>query len=159
MLKLKEKNIKAAINNSVSTVIEQMAFLDVEPAKEVRFVSEPKYFIHMESPINGALIFSIPDTSKKNLAGNIYGKDFSEIKMNEINECLLELVNIITGQFLNKLDIKNAQYILGIPKIIFREEDLYTYSHNYNYFFNAEGSEFQIKLMLNKHTERQSINF
>ncbi len=150
MFKIEEKNIKVVLNNSVSTVIEQMAFLDVEPSKRAVTDSDPKYFIHMQSPVDGVLLFSMPDNSKKNLAGNIYGKDFTEIKMNEVNECLLELVNIITGQFLNKLDIENAQYILGIPRIIFTEEKLYKYSHNYDYFFNAEGIPFQIKLMLNK---------
>ncbi len=150
MHRLKESSIGKALVLSVKSVLEDMAFLTAESVQGNRITAEPAFFIHLQNPVKGALILSVSEEDKIKIAENVYGKAGSEINVKESNECLLEFVNVVTGQFVNRLDVENTQYALGIPKLISREGDLYSYSYGYDFFFEAEGIMLQIRLLFNK---------
>ncbi len=143
-----ENHVVTALTRSVTMAMEEMAFLGVKRIEGGGIESEPAYFVNLQSPVKGALILSIPQDGKGKLAGNVYGKARSDISGAEIDDCILELVNVITAQFMIRLDFKKIQYILGVPKLIFRQGDLYSYPYSYDYSFEAEGIPFQIRLMM-----------
>ncbi len=150
MHQLTEKVVSDALVRSVNTVTEEMAFLNAERISRGDIVSEPAFFIHLQAPVRGALILSIPEEDKKRLAGFIYGKQPALVTGQEANECLLEFINVVSGQFIAALEIEKIEYVVGIPQLFCREGDLYSYAHSYDFFFNAEGITFKVRLLLNR---------
>jgi putative two-component system response regulator len=150
MYHLTEKEVSEALVRSVNTVTEEMAFLNAKRVSLEDIASEPAFFIHLQAPVRGALILSILEEDKKRLAGFMYGKEPALVTGREANECLLEFVNVVSGQFIQALEIEKIEYVVGIPKLFSREGDLYSYAHSYDFFFNAEGIRFKVRLLLNR---------
>ena len=145
-----EAQIKKSFTDSVIDTFAEMAFIDVIP--ENNYDGEIKYAgiigIHFHTPGEGTLHFFLTKECKKKLVGNIYGEDWVGLNDLEIDDCLLEILNVLAGEFLKNLYGPDKKVSMSFPALFFGDEDLSHESGQLDFIFNAEGAMFTAKVSM-----------
>ena len=94
-----------ALVEAAQKTFADMAFVDVNPTEPP---SEPLTFSHVISiefrtPGTGRILLFLPQEVKKMVAENIYGRDWKTLRSEEIDDCLLELLNVLAGNMVDSL--------------------------------------------------------
>ncbi len=144
--KPKKEKISKALIESVIKTFEDMAFLDVESISEVNRINFNQImYINILNPLSGGIAIYLPNNCKKNIIENIYSEDMSNLLPKEIDDCLLEILNVIAGSFLGRLYKSCVRYRVDIPRVIFDESGLETGLDNFTELcFDAEGDRFKV---------------
>ena len=70
----------------------------------------------------------LPSECKKLIVENIYGTDWSALHVTEIDGCLLEALNVVTGNFQIECVGRQVNYKISLPEFLF--DDTKTREHN-----------------------------
>ncbi len=148
--KFKKKNISKALIESVIQTFEEMAFLDVQPVSDINTVNFTQIiYIGILDPLKGSMALYLPVECKRIIIENIYGDEFNNLSPREIDDCLLEILNVLAGCFLGKLYATTIRYRVDIPKILFDETEISLEGDNYlEQCFDAEGDHFKVAVAL-----------
>ena len=144
---IKNNNIKDAVISGVHKSFEEMAFIDAiyikDKKPEVNF--KQILYVNVLEPIFGKFGLYLSFECKKMLLENVYGKELSELHTDEIDDCQLELLNILVGNILSYYYKKKKKYTLDLPKILFDEDEIkWNKKDIKTYYFNAEGCFFKL---------------
>ena len=67
----------------------------------------------------------------------------------EIDDCLLEILNVIAGNFMTDLLGRDVKYNISLPAVNYDEEDIENIGSSQEIYFDAEGFVFRINVLIN----------
>ena len=146
----KEK-IKKSMIKAIESVFSEMVFIDTNhiDEKPEEFVYTQILYIDIISPSNGYIIAYLPIELRKTIVETIHSTDWDEMHATEIDDCLLEILNVIAGNFMTDLLGHNEKYNISFPAVNYDEEDIENIDSSQEIYFDAEGPVFRINVLLN----------
>jgi CheY-specific phosphatase CheX len=148
---MKKKAVEKREESVVSSVVKtfaDMAFIDVvetnEPEEDFHF----SQIIHISifEPGQGDIALYLPSECKKMIVENIYGSDWDSLHATEIDDCLLEILNVLAGNFLKNYCGKGIKHNISLPELLFDETEMSRKNGFTDLFFDAEGNVFKISI-------------
>ena len=146
----KEK-IRDAMIKAIESVFSEMVFIDTLhlDQKPEDFTYTQILYIDIISPENGYIIAYLPIELRKTIVETIHSTDWDEMHATEIDDCLLEILNVIAGNFMTDLLGRNNKYNISFPAVNYDEEDIENIESSQEIYFDAEGSIFRINVLMN----------
>lgn len=146
----KEK-IREAMIKAIESVFSEMVFIDTLhiDGKPEDFTFTQILYIDIVSPANGYIIAYLPLELRKTIVETIHSKDWDEMHAIEIDDCLLEMLNVIAGNFMTDLLGRGEKYNISFPAVNYDEEDIENIESSQEIYFDAEGSVFRINVLIN----------
>lgn len=136
--------VSKAFNDAVIDTFAEMAFVDVIP--EQHYEGEIPYTsifgLDFSSPGKGHILFYMSKECKKQLVENIYGEEWVKLNDLEIDDCLLEILNVLAGVFLKNLYGRDKKVQMSFPRIYFDDEGIHGDTGELKFIYNAEGAMF-----------------
>ncbi|MCK5202206.1 MAG: chemotaxis protein CheX [Spirochaetales bacterium] len=146
----KEK-IREAMIKAIESVFSEMIFIDtlhIDEAPE-NFTYTQILYIDIISPVKGYIIAYLPLELRKTIVETIHSIDWDEMHATEIDDCLLEILNVIAGNFMADLLGRDVKYNISFPAVNYDEEDIENLQSSQEIYFNAEGPIFKINVLIN----------
>ena len=146
-----KEEIKEAIIKAIESVFSEMVFIDTLHLDAVPedFTYTPILYIDIISPVNGYIIAYLPLELRKTIVETIHSTDWDEMHATKIDDCLLEILNVIAGNFMADLLDRNVKYNISFPAVNYDEEDIENLQDSQEIYFNAEGPVFRINVLIN----------
>lgn len=138
------KSIEVAVTEAVQQTFADMAFIDVEVDSESDFPGGQMIHISFYEPVEGEMALMLSKACKESVVENIYGKDWSEVDSAAVDDCLLEMINVIAGNFLNLYCGFRSKHNLSLPKLIFDLDEVHNRNEARFFCFDAEGAPLKI---------------
>lgn len=142
-----EDTITDSLNRAVIATFGEMAFMDVLAAEKTSVDSKQITSIDIASPFRAKIIVRLPLTIKKNIVEYIHGQDWDDLKPDQIDDCLLELLNVMGGTFLFNIYGESTPYKVLFPEMIFDESEISAESNVIDLFYDAEGEYFSVSFI------------
>ncbi len=148
-----ESRLRSAMTSSVVKTLSDMAFVDAvetpDPGEQIVF----SHIFHIDifEPEEGEIALFLPSECKKLIVENIYGKDWSTLHATEIDDCLLEILNVLTGNFLNEYCGKEAKHNISLPELLFDDAKISGSNGFADFYFDAEGIPFRVSICFENH--------
>jgi len=143
--------IKDAMIKTIESVFSDMIFIDtlyMEEAPE-SFEYTQNLFIDVISPQAGYIVAYLPLELRKTIVETIHSSDWNDMHASEIDDCLLEILNVVAGNFMTEFLGRDNKYNISFPAVNYDEEDIENLDKSQELYFNAEGSVFKINVFLN----------
>ena len=150
---MKKKEIKKAgksLARAAAQTFSEMAFVDVTEALKVPEALEYSQIIHISlfEPMEGEIALFLPADCKRMIVENIYGSDWADLQAAEIDDCLLELLNVLAGNFLIEYCGTEVKHDISLPELLFNESEL---KNSYqDFYFDAEGVNLKISIKMKR---------
>ena len=145
-----EAKIRKSFIDSVIDTLAEMAFVDV--IQENDYDGEISYSsimgLNFREPGEGRILFYLTKECKKQLVENIFGEDWVLLSDMEIDDCLLEILNVLAGEFLKNLYGKDHKVNMSFPKLFFDDDVIPMETYPLSFIFNAEGAMFNAKVSI-----------
>jgi hypothetical protein len=145
------ENVKEnALINAVSRTFNELCFIDIsrvdEPFNGKWNISHVIY-TDVVMPDRMKIALFLPLQLKELIAENIFCRELKELSSDEIDDCQLEILNVITGNFLRDLYEGKKEYKFDLPVILFDEKRLNLSDSKYDcYLFDADDIIFKIEI-------------
>jgi len=146
-----KSKIKEAIIKTIESVFSDMVFIDtlhIDSKPEIFNYTQILY-IDILSPQPGYIIAYLPLELRKTIVETIHSTDWEDMHASEIDDCLLEILNVIAGNFMTELLGRDVKYNISFPAVNYDEEDIENLEKSQEVFFDAEGSVFRINILFN----------
>ncbi len=146
----KEK-IRDAMIKAIESVFSEMVFIDTLhlDKKPEDFTYTQILYIDIISPEKGYIIAYLPLELRKTIVETVHSIDWDEMHATKIDDCLLEILNVIAGNFMTDLLGRDNKYNISFPAVNYDEEDIENIESSQEIYFDAEGSIFRINVLLN----------
>lgn len=156
---MKKAIIKDLLFNSISKIFGEMAFIDVEETdikpdfqENGTIVGNKEnytiYSIDILKPFLGTIFMLIPEELKKAVTINIFGDNIEAVSnQDKSTDCLLEILTIVTGDFLNSYIGDGRKFVIDLPKISVNPEMFYNKNVS-RFALDAEGQLFEVGYIL-----------
>ena len=144
-----ESKIKELIIKTIESVFSDMVFIDtlhIDSKPEIFNYTQILY-IDILSPQSGYIIAYLPLELRKTIVETIHSTDWEDMHASEIDDCLLEILNVIAGNFMTELLGGDVKYNISFPAVNYDEEDIENLEKSQEVFFDAEGSVFRINIL------------
>jgi len=135
------------LRDTAIEILERFAFLLGDPAEsssyDVTPLPEKLWVITLifRGPRTGALrLATVPELARQ-VAANLYGTELDEVTDTQAGDALKELLNVITGDYLHKLEGNEPIFDLAAPQLVEWERAEFA-RHNAGYTgatLNVEG--------------------
>ena len=148
---MKKEKIREAMIKTIESVFSDMVFIDtlhIDEAPE-NFTYTQILYIDIISPVNGYVIAYLPLELRKTIVETIHSTDWDEMHATEIDDCLLEILNVIAGNFMTDLLGRDVKYNISFPAVNYDEEDIENIESSQEIYFDAEGFSFRINVLIN----------
>ncbi len=144
-----ERSIASAVEKTFS----DMAFVDAVAVSDFSEELEFSHIIHISlfEPEEGEIALFLPSECKKLIVENIYGKDWGTLHATEIDDCLLEILNVLAGNFLNEYCGKEVKHNISLPELLFDDDKISGSNGFADFYFNAEDIPFKVSIYFKKH--------
>ena len=146
----KIQELHDAFVSATKKTFSEMAFVDVtestRPSDELTY-SHIIYQTFLE-PQRGECALFMPTGCKKMIVENIYGEDWNTLNPDQTDDCLLELCNVLAGNFLINLYGADAHRDMSVPQLLFDEAHLTHGKNTIKYHFYAEEIPFKTHLTI-----------
>ena len=140
-----------ALLKSIQMTMMDMAFVDViEAGDESEVHHSNVLYINFSQPVNGGLILRFSKECKMMIVENIHGSNWESLSSDEIDDCLLEVLNVLAGNFLNFYCGKESGHNMTFPQMLFDEEEIPKVSEYIPYYYDAEGVVFRVDVCVNQ---------
>lgn len=142
-----EEKIQAFIEATRKTLSE-MAFLDALPcdAADTEPVCSQVFYLSFLEPEQGFAALYLPLECKKTIVENIYGEDWQQLHSDQIDDCLLEILNVLVGNYLSDVYGENVKRDMGLPQLLFDDAGIADRGIQADIFLDAEGVTFKAVL-------------
>lgn len=140
-----------ALTTAVINTFGEMAFIDVQPAAEEQqaLPSGQSFKIPFKKPREGELHLYLPLEAKQFIVENILAQEWEELSPVEIDDCLLELLNVLAGAFLRNLCGEDSEIRLLLPEISFdTDEQPEPPAVSLMQHYDAEGIPFAVAVVI-----------
>ena len=146
-----KEEIREAIIKSIESVFSEMIFIDTLhlDEKPEDFTYTQILYIDIISPVSGYIIAYLPLELRKTIVETIHSTEWDEMHATKIDDCLLEILNVIAGNFMTDLLGRNVKYNISLPAVNYDEEDIENLQNSQEIYFNAEGPLFRINVLIN----------
>jgi CheY-specific phosphatase CheX len=133
--------IKEALVQAVVGALSDMAFLDAIEAQPVAppFPTSHVISVGFTKPVRGEIALYLPLDCKRTIVENVHGQDWDSLSAAEIDDCLLELGNIVAGNLLNAYCGRGTAHDISLPVLLFDDADLSCPGERADVTFDAEG--------------------
>ena len=139
---------KKALSAAVISSFAEMAFIDVAECRETEFEFRQIESIDIAEPFRGKILVKLSFDVKRNIAEYVHGTDWENLRPGKIDDCLLELLNVMGGTFLFNLYGESEKYKILFPEMIFDETELPDLKPQLRLYFNAEEEYFSVELFM-----------
>jgi hypothetical protein len=139
-----------ALTDSVVTTFADMAFIDVAilPEPPADFDISHVISVSFTDPVAGNLALYLPYECKRQIVENIYGEDWQNLSSTEIDDCLLEILNVLAGNFLNNCYAPGERVSMSFPELLFDDHRIHDLDKKKEFYYDAEGQPFKLALIL-----------
>jgi len=140
--------IKDAMIKTIESVFSDMIFIDtlyMEEAPE-SFEYTQILFIDVISPQAGYIVAYLPLELRKTIVETIHSTDWDDMHASKIDDCLLEILNVVAGNFMTEFLGRDCKYNISFPAVNYDEEDIENLDKSQELYFNAEGPVFRINV-------------
>ncbi len=146
-----KNRIEEAMIKTIESVFSDMIFIDTlhMEDKADSFDYTQILYIDIISPQTGYIIAYLPLELRKTIVETIHSTEWDEMHASEIDDCLLEILNVIAGNFMTELLGRDIKYNISFPAVNYDEEDIENLNKSKELFFSAEGPIFRINILLN----------
>ena len=140
--------VRAAFIEATRRTFSEMAFLDVEPISMPGKQPELSQVIQLAflEPDQGFAALFLPLECKRRLVENIYGEDWENLQPDQIDDCLLELLNVLVGNYLLEAYGHEAARDIALPRLLFDASEIAETDSQETFYFDAEGTVFKAVL-------------
>lgn len=138
-----------ALLKAIQKTFMDMAFVDViaaDGAPDVEYSNV--LYINFFQPVAGGMILRLSKDCKRTVVENVHGNDWENLTSDEIDDCLLEVLNVLAGNFLNEYCGKNVGHNMSFPQLLFDEREIVEIEDYKSYYFDAEGVIFQVDVCI-----------
>jgi len=144
-----ESKITEAIIKTIESVFSDMVFIDTLhiDSKPENFNYTQILYIDILTPQSGYIIAYLPLELRKTIVETIHSTDWDDMHASKIDDCLLEILNVIAGNFMTELLGGDVKYNISFPAVNYDEEDIEDIEKSQEVFFDAEGSVFRINIL------------
>jgi len=141
---------KASLVRAVVDAFADMTFLDVAQSSPADTPAPTSHVISVgfTHPVRGQIALYLPFACKQNVVQNVYGQNWDELTAADIDDCLLELGNVLAGSFLNVFCGTDAPRSVSLPALLFDDAELSCDGKLVEVSFEAEGLPFRVLLCL-----------
>lgn len=141
-------DITQALTEAVDSTFADMAFMDAEPEPAHPGEPNPGQVIAIEflQPLGGYLMVHLSATTKQLIIENIHGVDWESLSGSEVDDCLMELVNIMAGNFLILVGAGESRHSLSLPQVLYDQSDLTIDNELVDYYFSVNGEMTRVSL-------------
>ncbi len=146
-----KNRIEEAMIKTIESVFSDMIFIDTLHVEDKpdSFDYTQILYIDIVSPQTGYIIAYLPLELRKTIVETIHSTDWDDMHASEIDDCLLEILNVIAGNFMTELLGRDIKYNISFPAVNYDEEDIENLNKSQELFFSAEGPIFRINILLN----------
>jgi CheY-specific phosphatase CheX len=147
----RSSKVHDALLKSTQMTMMDMAFIDVIEAEEESEVHHSSVlYLDFTQPVRGGIIFRLSKECKMAIVENIHGSNWDSLSGDEIDDCLLEVLNVLAGNFLNLYCGQETGHNMSFPQMLFDEEEIPDGSEYVPYYFDAEGVVFRVDVCINQ---------
>jgi hypothetical protein len=141
-----------SLKNAVIKTFGEMAFIDIAELMQEEPAADYSHILSIDiiKPVSVSIYLCLTDNLKRKIIDNIYSAEIDTpaggADTSQADDCLLEILNVLSGSFLTGYFGKNVDYKLEFPQMfvnIPEEEKHYTIALN----FTGEGEP--LKAVLN----------
>jgi CheY-specific phosphatase CheX len=141
--------IGQALTSAVALTFADMSFLDVQPALDEEFSGSGQLLhISFSVPVAGGIILQLPLDLKHQIVENIHATPWDELNPTQIDDCLLELLNVLAGNFLQEMFGDDVKVNLSFPEVLFEKSEVERVDRYQDYYYSAEGTSLMISLYM-----------
>ncbi|HMA99612.1 MAG TPA: hypothetical protein VKS21_01360 [Spirochaetota bacterium] len=141
--------VKTAVSKAVEKTMADMAFIDTMPvSSNTDPAYKPIFYVNVLRPFSGAVALYFTYECKQEIVGNIFGAEFADVPGFRVDDCLLELLNVLAGNIMRNIYGSESIYQLDLPQVLFEEKEInFTGCEVIKQYFNAEGMLFMTKFI------------
>lgn len=140
--------MQTALETAVAETFTEMAFLDAIPAEAPPESSESQVFaIEVRGDEPQRLVLDLPLDTKQSIVENIHARPWDELSSSEIDDCLLEFLNVLGGNFGRAYWGDDSRYKLSFPEVRIAVRDDIDAEEVRSYWFDAYGQLFAIHII------------
>ncbi len=133
-----------SLKSAVINTFEDMAFIEIVEDKQIEGVIYPHILsIDIVKPVSVSIYLFLTEELKSRIINNICQDN---VGSNQANDCLLEILNVISGAFLTAYFGKNVDYKMEFPQMFVNIPDE---EKNYSLILNFNGEGEPVMLILN----------
>jgi hypothetical protein len=143
-------NDRTSLLQAVTESFADMAFIDAVPVQNPEILPEASHilYISFSKPISGDISLYLSTPCKQKIVENVYGKEWIDLQDEEIDDCLLELVNVLAGRFLKYSFDETEKHSMSLPQLLFDDAEVPDMPQRDDCFFDAEGVIFKVEIGL-----------
>ena len=137
-----------ALAEAVGSTFADLAFMDAEPESVHPGEPNPGQVIAIEflQPLGGYLMLHLSAATKQLIIENIHGVDWESLSGSAVDDCLMELVNIMAGSFLVLVGSGDDRHSLSLPRVLYDESDLIIDDELVDHYFSVNGETTRVSL-------------
>lgn len=137
---------REVLTEAVKKTLSDMAFVDAEPMEDSAELTGTSHIIAIsyDAPERGSIALVLPLECKREIVENIYGEEWERLDSEEIDDCLLEIVNVLAGDYLSRRYGPDVKRDLSLPRVVFDAAELEDSSNAEKLYFDAEGVAFLV---------------
>jgi hypothetical protein len=141
-------DVKANLTKAITDTFFDMAFLDVVESEhpETPVAFSQIMSIQYLKPVTGYINLFLPIECKKAIVENIHTKEWSKLSPLEIDDCLLEILNVLAGNYLINEYGCDRKYVLSFPQVLFDKTELESDGEKIICNYDAEGILFSASI-------------
>ena len=149
-MKAIDTKAREAFVEATKKTFSEMAFIDTTVTGMPDQEPEPSHLIYLPflEPERGFVLLFLPYNCKKLIVENIYGEEWRFLQLDQIDDCLLELLNVLVGNYLSDLYGEDVKRDMALPRLLFDETEIPIRDKNECIYFDAEGELFKAELNL-----------
>ncbi|MBN2442919.1 MAG: chemotaxis protein CheX [Spirochaetales bacterium] len=145
---MKDSKLGKAVIFATKITFEDMVFVDAQPLNEDDLNLKPHYVLYVSynKPESGKMALFLSSGCARMISENIFGIEWKDLGENDIRDCLLELLNVLAGNFLKLFYKHSEHYSTTFPKLISDISKIKAMEQYKTFYFDAEGKAFKICL-------------
>ena len=144
-MELTAEQERMAVENTVMETFAEMAFLDVMPSETAnQFGNSQGFAVDISGAEQLRCYLDMSVSAKHSVVENIHADAWTELNSEEIDDCLLEILNVLGGTLGRALWGEAVRCKLGFPEVVVmipgRDDDVHVFD------FDAEGEPLTVIL-------------
>ncbi len=142
------EKLQSNMNDAVLQTFGEMAFIDVLPTGNELVEHHQIMILDITKPERGTIFLLMTTGCKQQVVENIHGDSWDTLSPGKIDDCLLELLNVLGGTFLSYYYGENTPYSLSFPQVMFDDSEMPDLKDYSILSYDAEGSLFSIAVKI-----------
>lgn len=129
-----------ALEQAMALSFADMAFMDATQANAPDDDVSFGQIVHLEfaHPLSGYLTLYLSAATKQRIVENVYGFGWEDLADSVVDDCLMEMVNIVAGNFLRLMGDDEYRHAVSLPQVLYDDSDLPASDNTIIQFYRAD---------------------